>query len=93
MYKRQVGVPVDASGEIGADKFKNIFGLKKVLLSNERKIAYNFAKKFFEYAWGGKPKLEQRLDLWDFLGKAEENVRLKNIVTEVLISALNEAKE
>lgn len=89
----KVGVPVDASGEIGADKFKNIFGLKKVLLSNERKIAYNFAKKFFEYARGGKPKLEQRLDLWDFLGKAEENVRLKNIVTEVLISALNEAKE
>ncbi len=89
----KVGVPVDASGEIGADKFKNIFGLKKVLLSNERKIAYNFAKKFFEYARGGKPKLEQRLDLWDFLGEAEENVRLKNIVTEVLISALNEAKE
>jgi hypothetical protein len=37
--------------------------------------------------------LEQRLYLWDFLGKAEENVRLKNIVTEVLIKTLNESKE
>jgi len=89
----KVGVPVDASGEIGADKFKNIFGLKKVLLSNEQKIAYNFAKKFFEYARGEKLNLGQRLHLWDFLGKAEENVRLKNIVIEVLIKALNEAKE
>jgi hypothetical protein len=63
------------------------------LVSNEWKIAYNFAKKFFEYARGEKPNLEQRLYLWDFLGKAEENVRLKNIVTEVLIKTLNESKE
>ena len=84
---------MDASGEMGADKFENIFGLKKVLLSNEQKIAYNFAKKFFEYARGEKPNLEQRLHLWNFLGKAEENVRLKNIVIEVLIKALNELKE
>ena len=89
----KVGAPVDASGEMGADKFENIFGLKKVLLSNEQKIAYNFAKKFFEYARGEKPNLEQRLHLWNFLGKAEENVRLKNIVIEVLIKALNELKE
>jgi len=89
----KIGAPVDASGEMGADKFENIFGLKRVLVSNERKIAYNFAKKFFEYARGGKPNLEQRLYLWDFLGKAEENVRLKNIVTEVLITTLNESKE
>ena len=89
----KIGAPVDASGEMGADKFENIFGLKRVLVSNERKIAYNFAKKFFEYARGEKPNLEQRLYLWDFLGKAEENVRLKNIVTEVLITTLNESKE
>jgi hypothetical protein len=89
----KIGAPVDASGEMGADKFENIFGLKRVLVSNEWKIAYNFAKKFFEYAWGEKPNLEQRLYLWDFLGKVEENVRLKNIVTEVLITTLNESKE
>jgi hypothetical protein len=89
----KIGAPVDASGEMGADKFENIFGLKRVLVSNEWKIAYNFAKKFFEYARGEKPNLEQRLYLWDFLGKAEENVRLKNIVTEVLIKTLNESKE
>ncbi|MDG1071214.1 MAG: DUF1588 domain-containing protein [Akkermansiaceae bacterium] len=88
----KIGAVVDASGEIGEDRFENIFGLKKVLLSNQQKIAYNFAKKFFEYARGEKPNLEQRLHLWDFLGKAEENVRLKNIVTEVLIITLNESK-
>jgi hypothetical protein len=89
----KIGAAVDASGKIGDDKFENVFGLKKVLLSNEQKVAYNFAKKFFEYAVGEKPNLEQRLHLWDFLGKKPENVRLKNMITEVLITILNESKE
>jgi hypothetical protein len=40
------GAPVDASGEIDDASFQDIFGLKKVLLSNERKLAYNYGKKF-----------------------------------------------
>lgn len=89
----EIGATVDASGEIGDDKFENVFGLKKVLLSNEQKVAYNFAKKFFAYAGGDQPNLEQRLHLWNFLGKEPENVRLKNMITEVLIAILNESKE
>ena len=87
------GAQVDASGEIGEDKFKNIFGLKKLLLSNEQKIAYNFAKKFFEYANGSKPNIERRLHLWNFIGKEPENVRLKDLVTEVLLYSLRETNE
>ena len=83
---------MDASGEINGDKFGNIFGLKKVLLADERKIAYNFAKKFFEYANGHEPDLVQRLHLWEFVGRKPENIRLKTLVTEVLEYSLSESK-
>jgi len=48
-------------------------------------IAYNFAKKFFEYAGGAKPDLSQRIRLWNFLGEASENGRLQNLVIGVLL--------
>ena len=88
----KMGGSVDASGEINGDKFGNIFGLKKVLLADERKIAYNFAKKFFEYANGHEPDLVQRLHLWEFVGRKPENIRLKTLVTEVLEYSLSESK-
>ena len=84
----QMGNAVDASGEIGKDQFDDIVGLKKILVSDERHIAYNFAKKFFEYASGNKPDLEQRLHLWDFIARNPGNTRLKDLVTEVLILTL-----
>ena len=87
-----MGGSVDASGEVNGDEFTDIFGLKKVLLADERKIAYNFAKKFFEYANGHKPDLVQRLHLWEFLGRKPENRRLKTLVTEVLEHSLSEEK-
>lgn len=83
------GAPVDASGEIDDTKFQDIFGLKKVLLSNERKVAYNFGKKFFEYANGDKPDLSQRLQLWDFLGTNPGNLRLGTLMTHVLANSTN----
>ena len=63
----------------------------KVLLADERKIAYNFAKKFFEYANGYKPDLKQRLHLWEFLGRGAENGGLQTLVTEVLEYSLSDA--
>lgn len=83
------GSPVDASGEIDDASFQDIFGLKKVLLSNERKLAYNFGKKFFEYAYGDKPDLSQRLQLWDFLGTNPGNLRLGTLMTHVLANSTN----
>lgn len=86
----KLGGTVDASGEIGEDEFEDIFGLKKLLLAGERKVAYNFAKKYFEYANGVKPDLAQRFHLWEFLGKDPEHGRLKDLVTEVLLYSQNE---
>ena len=89
----KMGEAVDASGEINDEKFNDIFGLKKVLLAGERKIAYNFAKKFFEYANGTKPGLSQRLDLWTYLGEHPDHGRLRNLVIEVLVYSLGDTKE
>jgi hypothetical protein len=74
---------VDASGEIGETEFEDVFGLKKILLSDHKKVAYNFAKKFFEYANGFKPTLEQRIDLYEMIPDKPEDCRTKNLITEV----------
>ena len=87
------GAEVDASGKIDKHTFDDIFGLKKVLLSDQQKIAYNFAKKFFEYANGYKPDLTQRLHLWDFITTRPENERMKTLVTEVLTYSLSHDKK
>ncbi len=82
------GGPVDASGEIDEDRFGDVFGFKKVLLADEHMIAYNFAKKFFTYANGHEPELAQRLRLWDFITGEPANTRLRNLVTEILVTSL-----
>lgn len=89
----KLGAVVDASGEIDKNKFDDIFGLKKFLLSNQRKVAYNFAKKFFEYSNGYQPNLTQRLHLWDFINRRPENERMKDLVTEVLTYSLSKEQK
>ncbi|MGI9239778.1 MAG: DUF1588 domain-containing protein, partial [Verrucomicrobiales bacterium] len=84
----QLGSGVEASGEIGRDKFDDVFGLKKILLSDHRKIAYNFAKKFFEYANGYQPDLNQRLDLWEMIPEDSEDARMRDLVAGVLVYSL-----
>lgn len=78
------GGVVDSSGEIDEHKFQDISGLKEFLLHGEQKIAYNFAKKFFEYANGYEPDLKQRLEIWNFIGKDPNNLRLKDLITKLL---------
>jgi hypothetical protein len=87
----QLAGEVDSAGEIDKDKFEDVFGLKKILLSNHRKVAYNFAKKFFEYANGYKPNLEQRLELYAMIPAEAEACRMKDLITKVLVYSL-EAK-
>ena len=88
-----MGGAVDASGEIDGTEFEDVFGLKKHLLAGEGKIAYNFAKKFFEYANGRTPDLEERLGLWDFITGDPENTKLRNLLIEVITSSLVSQKK
>lgn len=84
----QLGKSVDTSGEIDQDRFEDVFGLKKILLSDHRKIAYNFAKKFFEYANGYKPSLQQRVVLLGMIQEKDDDCRMKDLVTRVLTYSL-----
>jgi len=84
---------VDASGEIGGQSFTDIFELKKFLISDHKKIAYNFIKKFFEYANGYRPSLNQRLDLFAMIPSEPEACRLKDMITQTLIYSLREPRE
>ena len=84
---------VDAAGEIDKDKFEDVFGLKKILLSDHKKVAYNFAKKFFEYADGYKPNLEQRLELYAMISAEAEACRMKDLITKVLAYSLEGEQE
>ena len=79
---------VDAAGEVGRAKFENVYGLKQILLSKHRKVAYNFAKKFFEYANGYAPSLKQRLDLYAMIPAEAEACRMKDLIREVLVYSL-----
>jgi len=76
---------VDSSGEIDDTQFDNVFGLKQILLSRHRKVAYNFAKKFFEYANGLEPTLKQRLDLFELIPEKAENCRMRDLIADVLV--------
>ncbi len=78
---------VDTAGEIDDQKFTDIFGLKKLLLSGNRKIAYNFARKFFEYVNGYEPDMKQRLALLAMID--QDDCRMKDLVTEVLVYSLS----
>lgn len=78
---------VDASGKIVDEEFEDVFGLKAILLSEAQNVAYNFARKFFEYANGYQPSLAQRIDLLDMLGNPED-CRMRDLVTSILIYSL-----
>ena len=84
---------VDPSGEIEKEKFKDIFGLKKILLSDHKRIAYNFIKKLFEYANGYKPSLNQRLDLFALIPDEPNECRMKDLITKTLVYSLGDDQE
>ena len=86
----RLGGLVDASGEINKRSFVDVFGLKEILVSDHRKIAYNFAKKFFEYANGYRPRLKQRLELFARIPADAKACGMKDLITEVLVYTLTE---
>jgi len=85
-YYRLTSV-VDAAGQIDGQKFADIFGFKKLLLSDKRKIAYNFAKKYFEYVNGHEPDLKQRLALLAMIKHGD--CRMKDLVTDLLVYSVS----
>ena len=80
--------PVDAAGEIDKARFEDVFGLKKILLSDHKKVAYNFAKKFFEYANGYVPNLKQRMHLFAMIPDNAAECRMKDLIAGVLVYSL-----
>lgn len=84
---------VDAAGEIDKSKFEDVFGFKKILLSDHKKIAYNFAKKFFEYANGYQPNLKQRLHLHAMIPENAQESRMKDLIVKVLVYSLRGEQE
>jgi len=84
------GGEVDSSGEISDRHFDDSLGLKKLLLSDHRRVGYNFAKKFFEYANGYAPNLTQRLALLAMIAEKPDRCRMKDVVTNVLVYSLSE---
>ena len=79
---------MDASAKIGDFAFNDIFGLKEILLSEHRKIAYNFAKKFFEYAKGHEPNLQQRIDLLKMIPDKAEDCGMRDLIGDVVVYLL-----
>jgi hypothetical protein len=81
---------VDASGEIAGVPFENVVELKKVLLSKHKNIAYNLARKFFEYANGYEPSLQQRIALYRMIPENPEDCGLKDLIARVLVYSIFE---
>lgn len=84
---------VESSGMVGESTFDDVFGLKKILLSDYKKVAYNFAKKYFEYANGYKPTLLQRIELFKMIPTVSEDCRLKNLIHQVLMYSVKGGRQ
>lgn len=84
-YFREAG-EVDSSGEIGDRAFEDVFGLKKLLVADHRRVGYNFAKSFFEYANGYEPSLRQRLAILAMTDS--DDVRVGKLVSDVLVYSI-----
>jgi len=81
------GGTVDPAGEIDTGAFEDVFGLKQLLVADHRKIAYNFAKKFYQYSTGAKPDLQTRIQLFGLVAERAEDCRVRDLMTEVLMLA------
>jgi hypothetical protein len=78
------GATVDPAGEIGDVEFADVRGLKALLLADHKKLAYNLAKTFFEYAKGYEPSLQQRLDLYALIPEKAEDCGVRDLLVDVL---------
>ena len=89
----RLGGEVDPSGAVDGRGFADVLGLKSILLSEHKKVAYNFMRRFFEYANGFAPTLAQRLDLYARIPEASESCGMKDLVVRTLVYSLFEERE
>jgi len=80
---------VDASSDIHNEKFEDVKGLKEILKSKHRNIAYNFAKNFFEYFNGYKPTQEDHEALYKMVPAKAADSRLKDLIKKVIIYSVS----
>ncbi len=84
----ELGGPVDASNEIAGQPFEDIFGLKSILLEQDRRIAFNIAKKLFEYINGYQPDLAQRQDLLAKIPADQGGYGMRDLISDVLVYSI-----
>ena len=79
---------VDTAAKIDGETITNIREFKRAMLLNHKPIAYNFMKKFFEYANGHPPDLRQRIQLFHTVPDRLNQCGLRDLIVEVLIQSL-----
>ena len=63
----------------------NSFKKKKHILKLiDKSVAYNFIKKFFEYANGYQPDLPQRLDLYSIIPNDPKKCKIRDLLIRTL---------
>ena len=67
---------------MGESEFDGVLGLKQLLIHRKELIAYNFAKKFFEFANGYEPSLQDRVALLELTRSGD--CRMGDLVVDVL---------
>ena len=92
MYKREgffdYAAGVDPSGDVFEEPFKDVTGLKAILISDHKKVAYNLARKFFEYTNGYQPTLGQRMDLFAMIPEKADDCGMRDLLIDVLVYSL-----
>ena len=85
----QYTTDVDPSGDVFDEPFKDVNGLKALLKSDHKKVAYNVARKFFEYTNGYQPTLAQRLDLFAMIPDNAEECGMRDLLVDVMMYSVD----
>ncbi|HYE99343.1 MAG TPA: DUF1592 domain-containing protein, partial [Planctomycetota bacterium] len=87
------GPPVDAAGELpGGGAFRDIVGLKTLLVAQERQLARNMASQLLVYATGAPVRFGDRPRLEALLDRVAPGYGIRSIVLEIVMSDLFRCK-
>ncbi|MEM7784526.1 MAG: DUF1592 domain-containing protein, partial [Planctomycetota bacterium] len=87
--KKEKGLPVDSSDELGDEVFKNLDQFKALLKQRPRKLAKNFAEKLVTYGTGGSPTFADRPEIQKILDNAaKDDYGVRSLVKAVVVSPI-----
>jgi hypothetical protein len=88
--KMRLGSPVDASGElVDGNTFKDINGLRALLLKDEDALARNVVSQFLTYATGHAPRFGDRDEIEAIVSKTKPSQHgLRTIIEHIVASPL-----